>query len=96
LIDWRQPAAAILRLVRAVGDPYPGAFTLQDGAQIRIDAANVFGNPGRFIGIVGQVQAHTERGFVVLCGDEACLEVTEWHSASGKRPRVHSKLQCSA
>jgi methionyl-tRNA formyltransferase len=95
LIDWQRPAAEILRLVRAVGDPYPGAFTLQDGEQIRVDEAAAFADPGRFIGLVGQVQTHTERGFVVLCGDEYCIEVTKWHSASGKRPRVHSKLQCS-
>ena len=94
LIDWQQPAAAILRLVRAVGDPYPGAFTLQDGEKIGVDAAVAFAEPGRFIGLVGQVQAHTERGFAVLCGDEGCIEVTKWHSASGRRPRVHSKLQC--
>src|SRR5262249_49147471 len=96
LIDWRQPAQAILRLGRAVGDPHPRAFTIQEGEQVRIDKASAFANPGRFIGIVGQVQLHTERGFVVLCGDEACIEITSWHSASGKKPRVHSKFQCSA
>jgi methionyl-tRNA formyltransferase len=95
LVDWQQPAEKILRLVRAVGDPYPGAFSYQDGARIRIDSASLHADPGRFIGIVGQIQTHTEQGFTVLCGDDACIEVTGWHCLSGKRPRVHSRLQNS-
>ena len=29
-IDWRQPASDIYNLIRAVTDPYPGAFALLD------------------------------------------------------------------
>lgn len=93
LIDWHQPAQSILRLVRAVGAPYPGAFTLQDGEKIRIDEAVPEPHPGRYIGMAGQVQAHVDDGFVVMCGDDQCIEVRKWHSASGKRPRIHSKLK---
>ncbi|MBP1886771.1 methionyl-tRNA formyltransferase [Sinorhizobium mexicanum] len=96
LIDWRSPAAAVLRLIRAVGEPYPGAFTFLNGEKVRIDAATVFDNRGRYIGLVGQVQAHTEHGFVVLCGDDQCIEVSAWTSPSGKRPPVHSKFSGGA
>ena len=42
LIDWREPAEAILRLVRAVGAPYPGAFTTCGGRRLIVDAATSF------------------------------------------------------
>lgn len=92
LIDWNASAASVLRLVRAVGVPYPGAFSFYDGGKIRIDAAVQIETAGRFVGLVGQVQAHTERGFIVLCGDGECIEVLAWASPTGKRPAVHSKL----
>lgn len=96
LIDWREPAASVLRLIRAVGEPYPGAFTFQGGEKVRIDAAAPLDNRGRYIGLPGQVQAYTEHGFVVLCGDDQCIEVSAWTSPSGKRPPVHSKFSGGA
>jgi methionyl-tRNA formyltransferase len=88
-IDWKQEATRVLRLVRAVGDPYPGAFTLDAGARIVVDTARMFAPQGRYIGLAGQVQTHTENGFTVLCGDGATIEVTSWR---GARPKVHAKL----
>src|SRR5262245_35287736 len=38
-IDWNQPASAIHNLVRAVSEPYPGAFTDLDGRRLTIWAA---------------------------------------------------------
>ncbi|MBB4186330.1 methionyl-tRNA formyltransferase [Sinorhizobium terangae] len=93
LIDWNASAASVLRLIRAVGAPYPGAFCVYNGERIRIDAAVKIENAGRFIGLAGQVQCHSERGFVVLCGDGECIDVLAWASATGKRPPVHSKLR---
>ncbi|MDB5525366.1 MAG: formyl transferase protein [Rhizobium sp.] len=93
LIDWHASAASILRLIRAVGDPYPGSFTCQDGERIRIDEAVSVPHSERFIGIVGQVQVHTALGFIVLCGDGECIEVRKWHSAFSRKPHIHSKLK---
>lgn len=90
-IDWREPAEAVLRLVRAVGDPYPGAFTYDAGTKIRIEAARFLAPRGRFIGMAGQVQTHTAEGFSVLCGDGAAIEVTAW-SGTASKPRIHVKL----
>ncbi|TJV04760.1 MAG: methionyl-tRNA formyltransferase [Mesorhizobium sp.] len=88
-IDWTQTAESILRLVRAVGDPYPGAFTLDGGSKIFVDQARMFARRGRYIGLSGQVQAHTGSGFAVLCGDGETIEVTSWR---GTKPKVHAKL----
>jgi methionyl-tRNA formyltransferase len=88
-IDWTQTAETILRFVRAVGDPYPGAFTLDEGGKIVVDKARMFAGRGRYIGLIGQVQAHTDGGFAVLCGDGETIEVTSWR---GARPKIHTKL----
>ncbi len=89
LIDWRSSAAEIERLVRAVGDPYPGAFTFFRERRIVVSRAAVHANAGRYIGLTGQVQTNTETGFLVLCGDGNCLEILGWQ---GERPAVHGKL----
>jgi methionyl-tRNA formyltransferase len=93
-IDWREPAEAVLRLIRAVGDPYPGAFTTADGQRLVVDAAIPFADSSRFIGLPGQVQSHTEDGFTVRCGDGRSIVVTAWRREGGAegRPRLHAKL----
>lgn len=93
LIDWHQPAEEIARLIRAVGDPYPGAFTYLNGHSIMIDAASPHQLSGRFIGLAGQVQAVEIGHFVVRCGDGECIVVTQWRSPSGVVPRLHGKFQ---
>jgi methionyl-tRNA formyltransferase len=52
LIEWNQPVARFLRLVRAISHPYPGAFTSLDGKKLFIWRASVcnveiFGSPGQ-------------------------------------------------
>lgn len=89
-IDWTRPAAEIERLVRAVGDPYPGAFAVQNAAEgerhFPVPLVRPVAAP-RFIGFAGQVQGRTREGWTVLCGDGAALEVV-----SDERPAVHSRL----
>jgi methionyl-tRNA formyltransferase len=92
LIDWRQPAATVLRLIRAVGDPYPGAFTYSAGTRLTVDEAAPFPDSHRYIGLVGQVQTYTDAGFVVRCGDGECIEVRRWRCLPAGRPKIHSKL----
>ncbi|UXC38480.1 formyltransferase [Cupriavidus gilardii] len=38
-IDWRQPAAAVYNLIRAVAPPYPGAFTDLKGHRLVVERA---------------------------------------------------------
>jgi len=97
LIDWRAPAAEIERLIRAVGDPYPGAFTFSAGRRLVIDKAAIWPESHRYIGITGQVQTLTPDGFTVCCGDGVCLHVTEWRlDGQREKPKVHSKFGVSA
>ncbi len=91
-IDWSAPAIQIDRLIRAVGPPYPGALTrLPGGEPLTILAARRSAREGYYIGMPGQVQAVTGRNFTVYCGDDCCLEVTDWAGAASP-PALHSQL----
>ena len=79
LIDWTQPASEIHRLIRAVGPPYPGAFTTtSEGEMVTIIAAKINERRGYYIGLPGQIQAIEAAHFTVYCGDGTCLDITEW------------------
>jgi methionyl-tRNA formyltransferase len=89
-IDWSDTAANIERFIRAVGAPYPGAFTTNNEDRVWIDKARLPHTPTEYIGIPGQIQSIAKDSFTVLCGDYQCVEVLEWrHSGSG-RLRQHS------
>ena len=79
LIDWRQPAAAIDRQVRAF-NPFPGAATQLAGLQVKIWRAS----PVAGAGTPGELLAVDRDGLVIACGDGA-LRVTELQKAGGKR-----------
>ncbi|MFZ2854533.1 MAG: methionyl-tRNA formyltransferase, partial [Rhodocyclaceae bacterium] len=78
-LDWRQPAAALLRSIRAF-NPFPGAFSPFDGAPIKIWCAEATVGSGE-PGVVLEVD---KRGIVVACG-EGALRLTELQKAGGKR-----------
>ena len=78
-IDWQAPAGEVERLVRALGGPYPPAFTEFDGTRVAIQRARIPANGPAYVGFPGQVQFRDGRtAFDVLCGDGRCLRVTEW------------------
>lgn len=80
-IDWHRPAAEIERLIRAVGEPYPGATTtLADGTPVTVNRARLNGADGYFIGLPGQVQQIEDGAVTVMCGDGACLDLLDWTS----------------
>lgn len=89
-IDWMCHVDEVDRLVRAVGDPYPPAFTTVDGERLEVlQARPVRGGP-TFIGFTGQVQAwDSDEAFLVRCGNGECLRVERW---SGPAPRLHARL----
>jgi methionyl-tRNA formyltransferase len=68
LIDWQQPAERIWTLIRAVGDPYPGAFTFHRGRKVIIWEAKFIGS-APYIGLPGQIHAIRQDGVLVQCGD---------------------------
>lgn len=82
-IDWTHPAAAIDRLIRAVGPPYPGATTrTADGGPVTVTRARPHPKRGYFIGLPGQVQQIAENIVTVMCGDGQCLDLLEWQTDS--------------
>lgn len=91
-IDWREPAEAVERLVRAVGRPYPGAFTEAAGERITIWSARACACAERQHAAVGQVVLLDGGGFAVRCGDGRALHVLEFESTGSGPPALHSRL----
>jgi methionyl-tRNA formyltransferase len=91
-IDWHRTTREIFNLIRAVTDPYPGAFTDMDGARLLVwwaepDSAAVSkrrGSPGEILSVLP---------LVVATGDGA-IELTkvEWRGAFTPRLSVGRKL----
>jgi methionyl-tRNA formyltransferase len=92
-IDWHAPAAAIARLVRACGSPYPGARTTIGEEMIAIAAARPIEIERYCAAMPGQVIARDEQGFTVCCGDGRGLLITDWQRGTGaKPPPLHARL----
>jgi methionyl-tRNA formyltransferase len=71
LIDWEQPSHRILRLVRAVSRPYPGAFSYFRHQTIVIWRAELAGSP-RWTGVPGRLLLRDRsHGWLVATGDGA-------------------------
>ena len=76
LIDWNLPAEEVFRLIRAVGRPYPGAFTFDEQRKITVWQARWIG-AAPYWGLPGQIQAFKDDGAIVQCGDRKHLLLTE-------------------
>lgn len=84
-IDWRRPTARIDGLVRAVTEPYPGAFTILEGRKLLIWE----GRPAEGRGRPGEVLAPG----VVATGDGAYrIERCEFADAPGTAPELYPGL----
>jgi methionyl-tRNA formyltransferase len=87
LIDWNKDADYIYRFVRAVGDPYPGAFTFYKGERITIIRAESGAHAGAQAGIseaAGTIISIGIDGILVRCGNGA-LEIKELSGTSNNR-----------
>ena len=84
-LDWRQPADVLARAVRAY-NPAPGAWTLLDGATLKIWSAQVVAGPD--IDLLraepGEVLRTEADRLVVVCGSGA-LALQAVQPAGGKR-----------
>jgi methionyl-tRNA formyltransferase len=76
LINWQLPAQEIWRLIRAVTDPYPGAFSFWKNEKLIIWNATPV-DASRYIGLPGQVQDICDEGVIVQCGDQQHLLLRE-------------------
>ncbi|MEH2511633.1 methionyl-tRNA formyltransferase [Nitrobacteraceae bacterium AZCC 1564] len=71
-INWRQPTAAIDRLIRGLAPPFPGAFTYLNGERLMIARASAVFDPPAYVGRVpGRIVGRSAKeGWVdVLTGD---------------------------
>jgi methionyl-tRNA formyltransferase len=68
MIDWSWPARKIWDLIRAVSEPYPGAFTFYHGEKVIIWEAKYVGE-APYYGLPGQIQLLEPRGVLIQCGD---------------------------
>jgi methionyl-tRNA formyltransferase len=81
-IDWREPAAAIDRKVRAF-NPVPGAATAYDETALKIWRARPAGAGSS--AAPGTVDATAADAITVACGAGTALDVLELQRAGGKR-----------
>jgi len=68
-IDWTWPAEDLDRLVRALADPYPNAFTHYRGERVRVVKASV--SDGVYGGTPGRIFIREGDGVVIVAGAEA-------------------------
>jgi UDP-4-amino-4-deoxy-L-arabinose formyltransferase/UDP-glucuronic acid dehydrogenase (UDP-4-keto-hexauronic acid decarboxylating) len=86
LIDWREPAEMIGRLVRASAEPFAGAFTYLDGKRLRVWRARPDRLPYPWCGVPGQVAAIADEKITVLCGQGTVFVVTEVQLGTERLP----------
>lgn len=82
LIDWTRPAEAIRNLVRAVTDPWPGAFTFVNGRKVLVWAAatrrvTAAATPGTVLDGSGEA--------LLVATGEGVLELLDVSFAGGER-----------
>lgn len=86
-----QSAAQVHDTVRALGAPYPGAWTQWGEAKLRIlaatlDCPNVRGVPGRIVHVSGC-------GPLVVCADRA-IRLVAWRLGDGSVPKLRTGERC--
>ncbi|MBC8726912.1 methionyl-tRNA formyltransferase [Paraburkholderia sp. UCT2] len=91
-LDWRRPAEALARQVRAF-DPFPGgAGTLDDGSTVKIWAATAVAPPASGSNKApGTIVEVAPDGVLVACG-EGALRLTQLQKPGGKRLPVREFL----
>lgn len=77
LLDWKQPATALQRLVNASSEPYEGAFCTLNGQKMIVWRAALADDDERFLAVPGQVIAIDEEGCITVAAGEGKLRVTE-------------------
>ncbi|RZI72251.1 MAG: methionyl-tRNA formyltransferase [Variovorax sp.] len=88
-VDWNQPAAAIVRRIKAF-DPFPGAASQLDGETIKLWAADA--RPGSTTEPPGTVLG-ADAGGVLVAAANSIVAVTELQRAGGKRLAVADFLR---
>ena len=98
LIDWNDDAASAEAKpapagveVRAVGKPYPGAFTHDRGQKLVIWSSTPVHGPSPYHAAPGQIVAREEGSLLIQCGS-GLLRADEWECERDAAPRLHAIL----
>jgi len=97
LIDWSWGADSIWTLIRAAGHPYPGAFTFYKDKKLIVWQAD-FAGKGPYWGLRGQIQALSDAGVLVQCGDRQHVLLKtiqfegEQQASANHILKIHDKL----
>lgn len=89
-IDWNASAEQVDRLIRAVGEPYPGAFCDIGGERLVIWEATYHSNT-TYHGIPGQIVGFDDDTLEVLTVD-GLIRATSWELSGEKPLRMHAVL----
>ena len=89
-VDWHRPAEEIDRLIRAVGRPYPGAFTHAGDARMILWASSPIEDIGHHAS-AGQIVGIDGEAMIVQTGS-GVIRIEEWTMDDGQPPRLHSVL----
>jgi methionyl-tRNA formyltransferase len=90
-VDWCADASAIDRLIRAIGRPYPGAFTAIGPQRMTIWAARLVAGAAQHHAMPGQIVSRRDNALTVQTGS-GLIELLEWEIESGRAPPMHSVL----
>ena len=92
LINWKDATKDIHRLIRAVSNPYPGAYSLYDGLhKIIIWKAEILKN-NKYIGIPGQICEIRKDSFDVV-GIDGIIRVLSYTNEDDVKLLVGHKLK---
>lgn len=92
LIDWSRDGREVWTLIRAVGEPYPGAFTFaQDRPLVVWRAGWVADAP--YVGLPGQVQALGEDGSVLVACRSGFVRLHVVQREGGPRVQAREVLK---
>ncbi len=91
LIGWHEGVEDIHRLVRAVGRPYPGAFTFAGERKLVIWQSAVESGPDRFHARPGQIVLNDDGELLVKTG-QGVLRLIEWGIEGDKKLPMHTIL----
>lgn len=97
-INWNDPADKIERLIRAVGKPYPGAFTIYKNRKLIIWEARLR-SEFNHVGTIGQILTRNKDSVTVQCG-EGWIDILLVEDEALEQPmssheyftRIHGKL----
>ncbi|MCB1135248.1 MAG: methionyl-tRNA formyltransferase [Chlamydiia bacterium] len=83
LIDWHQPATLTDRLIRAVSEPYGGAFSFLQGSRLTIWEATPF-DEIEVIGMPGQIALIPQVSLPLVCTGSGVLQIKRVTDENGQ------------